>query len=120
MAEEVFDRIASFYDYEQESFVKDIPFYVDYAKKCGGEVLELACGTGRILIPIAQEGMKITGLDASDEMLNVARNKINNLDDNIKNNIQLVHGDMSKFELNKKFFGNKSLNVCLRNSMSLP
>lgn len=44
MKKSVFDRIARFYDYEQEGFVKDIPFYVEYAKKCRGDVLEIGCG----------------------------------------------------------------------------
>ena len=39
MDEAIFDRIARVYDYEQEGFVKDIPFYVEYAKKCGERCL---------------------------------------------------------------------------------
>ena len=70
MAEAVFDRVARFYDHEQKEFTNDIPFYLEYAKECRGEVLELACGTGRILVPIAKQGVKITGLDSSEEMLN--------------------------------------------------
>ncbi len=46
-----FDRIARFYDYENEGYVKDIGFYLRYAKNCGGEVLELGCGTGRSFYP---------------------------------------------------------------------
>jgi ubiquinone/menaquinone biosynthesis C-methylase UbiE len=50
MGEALFDRVARFYDYETKDFVRDIPFYVEYAKNCGGKVLELGCGTGRVLI----------------------------------------------------------------------
>ena len=103
MGEEVFDRIARFYDYEQEDFVKDIPFYVEYAKKCGGNVLELACGTGRVLIPIAHEGIQVTGMDISEEMLNIARGKTVKLDKSIGENIEIVQGDMKQFYLKKKF-----------------
>jgi ubiquinone/menaquinone biosynthesis C-methylase UbiE len=103
MTEALFDSVAKFYDYENETFVKDIPFYTSYAEKCRGEVLELACGTGRILIPIAQEGIKITGLDASHEMLNIARKKIEGLDEKSKRNIELIHGDMKQFNLDKTF-----------------
>lgn len=103
MKEAVFDRIARFYDYEQESFVKDIPFYVEYAEKCGGKVLELACGTGRVLIPIAQEGIQVTGIDISEQMLNIARGKIVELDKSIKENIEIVQGNMKQFYLKKKF-----------------
>lgn len=93
MKETLFDRVAGVYDYEQENFVKDIPFYVEYAKKCGGEVLELACGTARILIPIARESVKITGLDISKEMLDIARKKIEKLDENTKGDIEITQGD---------------------------
>jgi len=44
---------------------RDIEFFVDYAKKAGGKILELGCGTGRVLIPTALAGYDITGLDFS-------------------------------------------------------
>jgi SAM-dependent methyltransferase len=102
MSEALFDRIARLYDYEQKEFIKDIPFYVDYARKCRGEVLELACGTGRVLIPIAREGIKVTGLDASEEMLKIARGKVAE-DESTRGNVNLVQGDMRKFDLGKKY-----------------
>jgi SAM-dependent methyltransferase len=98
-----FDRIARFYDCEHEQFVQDIPFYAGYAQKCGGEVLELACGTGRILFPIAREGIKITGLDISQGMLDIARKKLAAIDEKYKSNVELVRGDMTDFDLNKQF-----------------
>lgn len=100
MGEAVFDRVARFYDYEQRDFVRDIPLYLDYAKRCGGEVLELGCGTGRVLLPVAREGIKITGLDLSQEMLDIAHSKI---DATIKDNVNLLQGDMKSFELSKQF-----------------
>jgi len=102
VGEALFDRVAGFYDYEQKEFTKDISFYAGYAKKCGGEVLELGCGTGRVMIPLAKEGITVTGLDASAEMLNIARMKINS-DETIKKSSTLVQGDMKSIRLNKKF-----------------
>jgi SAM-dependent methyltransferase len=98
-----FDRIAHFYDGMEENFVRDIPFYLGYAEKCNGEVLELACGTGRVLLPIAREGVKITGLDISRGMLDIARKKLGALDEKNRRNINLIHGDMTNFDLKKKF-----------------
>jgi len=98
-----FDRIARFYDGIEENFTQDIPFYLENAKKCGGEVLELACGTGRILFPIAREGVKITGLDISLGMLEIARKKLAALEEKYRSNVDLVHGDMTNFDLKKKF-----------------
>lgn len=102
MGEALFDRVARFYDYEQKEFTKDIAFYVEYARKCGGEVLELACGTGRILIPMAKQGVKVTGLDISEEMLSSARMKID-ADEKLKTNTNLISGDMRDFDINKRF-----------------
>ena len=102
MDESVFDRVSRFYDFEQEEFTKDIPFYLEYAKQCGGEVLELACGTGRIVVPLAQHSIRITGLDISERMLGIARKKVN-ADESIKENVRLINGDMRTFDLKKKF-----------------
>lgn len=115
MGEALFDRVARFYDYEQKDFGKDIPFYLEYAKECGGEVLELACGTGRVLIPLASEGIRMTGLDESEGMLNIARKKIN-ADPSTRKNITLVKGDMRDFNLYKKF---STIFVAFRSFQSL-
>ena len=52
---------------------EDIGFYADYALESGGPVVELAVGTGRIAVPIAQAGIRVIGVDASPGMLDVAR-----------------------------------------------
>jgi SAM-dependent methyltransferase len=69
----LYDRIASFYDPWSRSVVEDVGFYVDHALESGGPVVELAVGTGRIAIPIAQAGVSVVGVDSSPEMLAVAR-----------------------------------------------
>lgn len=103
MSVEVFDRIARFYDDEHKYFMGDVPFYVDYAKQCGGAVLELGCGTGRVLIPIAQEGIKITGLEISNGMIDVAQKKVKQMDKSIRKNIRFIQGDMKQFNLDQEF-----------------
>jgi ubiquinone/menaquinone biosynthesis C-methylase UbiE len=69
----LYDRIAPFYDPWSRSVTEDIGFYVDHALASGGPVVELAVGTGRIAIPIAQAGVEVIGVDTSPEMLAVAR-----------------------------------------------
>jgi ubiquinone/menaquinone biosynthesis C-methylase UbiE len=69
----LYDRIASFYDPWSRSVTEDIGFYVEQALASGGPVVELAVGTGRIAVPIAQAGVPVIGVDASPEMLGVAR-----------------------------------------------
>lgn len=76
-----------------------IPFYIKQAKKYGGPILDLACGTGRITIPISKEGIQIVGLDFSVKMLEQA--KRNSKDNNVE--IEWVEVDMTDFNLNRKF-----------------
>lgn len=54
----------------------DVDFYVDLARKQGGPVLELAAGTGRVLVPLAEAGFEVTGLDVSQPMLDIAARRL--------------------------------------------
>lgn len=54
----------------------DVGFYRSLAREAGGPVLELGCGTGRVLAALAEDGHACTGLDASPEMLAVARRRL--------------------------------------------
>jgi len=69
---DLYDRIAGFYDPWSRSVTEDIEFYVDQALASGGPVVELAVGTGRIAVPIAQAGIRVIGVDSSPAMLEVA------------------------------------------------
>lgn len=71
----LYDRIAGFYDPWSRSVTEDVGFYVDRARASGGPVVELAVGTGRIAIPIAEAGIAVIGVDSSSEMLAVARER---------------------------------------------
>jgi SAM-dependent methyltransferase len=79
--------------------LSDVPFYVEEARRVGGPVLELACGTGRITIPIAREGVEIVGLDLSPTMLACARRKA----EKANVHITLVEADCRVFQLDRKF-----------------
>ncbi len=74
-------------------------FYLDEAKRAGGRVLELGCGSGRLTIPIAQRGIEIIGADLSKPMLNAARAKA--LRTGVE--VQFVEADMRHFDLPGKF-----------------
>src|SRR5262245_6968430 len=69
----LYDRIAGIYDPWSRSVTEDVGFYVEAALASGGPVVELAVGTGRIAIPIAQAGVEVIGVDSSPGMLAVAR-----------------------------------------------
>ncbi|WP_055491381.1 class I SAM-dependent methyltransferase [Streptomyces sp. TP-A0356] len=66
---------ADFYDQEFTARTHDIPFFLGQAVRAGGPVLEVACGTGRITLPIARAGVEVTGLDIMPSMLARARQR---------------------------------------------
>ena len=85
-----YDKIARLYDPWSRSVVEDVPFYVDEARRSGGPVLELAVGTGRIAVPIAASGIPVVGVDLSEGMLEVARERAQEAGAEL----DLRHGDM--------------------------
>ncbi|MCH8868721.1 MAG: methyltransferase domain-containing protein [Chloroflexi bacterium] len=64
---------SALYDHYTLGLAGDTRFYVEEARKSTGRVLELACGTGRITIPLAQAGINVVGIDLSPSMLAIAR-----------------------------------------------
>lgn len=89
---------ADLYDLEFDGWTsQDLPFYLHEASQ-NPPLLELACGTGRLAIPIAQSGVPVVGLDVSSKMLEEAHQKAGSL-----SNLQLVHGRMETFELPQQF-----------------
>ena len=81
----------------------DVDFYVEEARRAGGPVLELACGTGRILIPTARAGLTVTGVDASPAMLGRAREKLAAEPADVKGRVTLREGDMCAIDAGRRF-----------------
>jgi len=99
-----YERVqAEYYDYTSQGLEGDLQFYLEEARRAGSPVLELGCGTGRTLIPIAEAGIDIVGLDLSESMLSVARDKVALLPTEVQNRIELVEADMRDFSLGRKF-----------------
>ncbi len=76
----------------------DADFYLHLAQETGGPVLELGCGTGRVLLPIARAGLECVGLDCSPAMLDVLRAK------NPPPSLRLVTATMQNFDLQPQRF----------------
>jgi len=94
---------ALFYDHYSTGVPGDVEFYVAEAQRAGSPVLELGCGTGRILVPVAQAGVEIVGLDRAPSMLAVARDKVGKLPPETRRRIALIEADMRDFDLGRRF-----------------
>ena len=81
----------------------DAAFYSGIARETGGSVLELACGTGRITLALAEAGHVVTGVDHSEGMLSAARRKAAALSAEAQQRLTLIHQDMTALKLDQHF-----------------
>lgn len=84
-------------------FAGDIDFYRSCARRFGKSVLELGAGTGRVTIPLAEDGCTVTGLDLAPAMLDLAAQRIATLPVDVGARIDLVRGDMADFDLSRTY-----------------
>jgi ubiquinone/menaquinone biosynthesis C-methylase UbiE len=105
MAQFSSERAREFYAETYDTVVTDWPGEIDFYRRLASEahargeaVLEVACGTGRVALRLAQDGFNVLGLDLSTAMLTVAREKSDGVP-----NIRWVQGDMRSFELGETF-----------------
>jgi len=87
-----YDTIARFYDAENAEMVDDLALYSALAGETGGPVLDVGCGTGRVMLHLAQEGIHVVGLDRSEAMLARGRRRLELMPD-LKPLVTFVHGD---------------------------
>lgn len=89
--------------YDAFPFSADLPLYQELAADQGGNVLELCCGSGRVLVPLARAGHRVVGLDVSPPMLALARRKLLEAGPGVADRARLVSGDLRAFDLGQQF-----------------
>ena len=93
---------AETYDRSVPDWPGELDFYQSMVEAAAtvqhGAVLEIACGTGRVAIPLAQAGAKVVGLDLSPEMLAIARQKVDDGE-----TTRWIQADMRSFDLGETF-----------------
>ena len=101
----IFKEYAAYYDvfYKRKNYHRECDFiealFTKYATQKPKTILDLGCGTGGHLIPLAQRGYHVEGIDRSSEMLRIAKDKCRRL--NLK--IKFYHRTLDKFQFKKKF-----------------
>lgn len=92
---------AQLYDVSVPDWPGEIDFYrslIGPIAEANGAVLEVACGTGRVTLQLAQCGLRITGVDLSAPMLDIAREKSGDYP-----NVRFIAGDMRTFDLGETY-----------------
>jgi SAM-dependent methyltransferase len=102
---DIYEVLAKYYDgaYAVKKDLVDLPFYLELAKQVGGPVLEIACGTGRVLLPIARAGIQIDGVDSSPAMLHILKHQMDSEPPAVRERIRLHEGDMRDIRLQRKY-----------------
>ena len=106
MADDYLKRYTKFgWDYEIVNPMDDKKreWYINHARSNDGPVLELACGTGRLLVTLAEAGLECDGLDLCDEMLAIAGKRIGEASPEIQKRIVLHRLDITDFKLNREY-----------------
>src|SRR5256714_8330208 len=95
------ERLAALYDLDSAPLegAPDVDWFGGLARRTGGPILELGCGTGRITVPIAQDGHHVVGLARSGAMLERAERRARRA--NVE--VRWVEGDMRAFSFNEAF-----------------
>jgi SAM-dependent methyltransferase len=81
----------------------DVRFYVAEAARSRGPLLEIGCGTGRVLLPVARAGATVVGLDGSRQMLARCRAKMADESEATRERVTLREGDIRDFDLGATF-----------------
>jgi SAM-dependent methyltransferase len=95
--------LVEIYDASFPEEIGDVPFYEDLARRTGGPVLELGCGTGRVVWPLAEAGLRVVGLDLSAPMLRQAEARRADHTEDVGARVRFEAGDMARFDLPERF-----------------
>lgn len=99
-----FADFAEIYELTHGDKGDDLPFYLEYAHKSGSPILEIGSGTGRVTIALAEAGYSVFGIDLSENMLKIARRKIQRCSAEVQQRIELQCQDMSELEMPAQAF----------------
>lgn len=98
-----YEQLARYYDFVHAELTADIGFILTQAARNRGPILELGCGSGRLLIPLARAGYQIVGLDNSPAMLDLARQKLAAEPEEVRQRVTLVEADMTELDWSSRF-----------------
>jgi SAM-dependent methyltransferase len=96
-------RDALLYDHEYRRRRDDVRFYLRLAARTPGPVLELGCGSGRLLLPLCRAGHTATGVDLSRTMLARCRERLDRAGASVKQRATLIRADFRKLALGRRF-----------------
>ena len=92
-----------YYDQAYRRRRHDVRYYVELAAHAGSPVLELGCGTGRVTLAIAAEGVDVVGVEPMEPMLARARERLTKLPRAAREHVELRRGRLESLRLRRRF-----------------
>jgi SAM-dependent methyltransferase len=109
MTATLYDQFARIYDLQHASFQDDVPLYLNLAREAAQarsgpiSILEIGCGSGRVLAPLVAAGYTVTGVDQSRQMLEIAQARLGELGPAARERCALIEADARTMQLGRKF-----------------
>jgi len=100
-----YKAIAAYYDAEYEHLAmlhRDVPYFLKHLPKASKRILDLATGTARAAIPLAQAGHRVVGVDYDPAMLSIARRKRDGVSLQ-ESQLRLIRENILKLRLDEQF-----------------
>ena len=97
-----YELLARYYDLQNAEVTEDLPFWLELAQQHKDPILELGCGTGRVLLQLARDGHAVVGVDRSPAMLARARSRLDSRPE-LRSQIELLLQDFVGLELKRTF-----------------
>jgi SAM-dependent methyltransferase len=94
----MYNKIAHYYDLTHANLTEDIAYILELVGTTAASIIELGCGSGRLLLPLARAGHLITGLDAATAMLARAQARLHAEPTAVQQRVTLLEADMTQFE----------------------
>lgn len=108
-----YHNIAELYDLEHDTFDDDIDIFLNFAQVVGDPILDMGCGSGRLMVPLAEAGFHVTGVDSSRPMLDRAVQRFARHD--IDDMVTLVEEELR--DIDQAPGGSFGLVICSLNSL---
>ena len=99
----MYEQIAPYYDLTQAELKEDIAFVLELTQQTDGPILEVGCGSGRLLIPLIRARHQVTGIDNSPAMLARAQMRLSKEPKQIQSLATIVQGEMTGFTISGRF-----------------
>jgi len=96
LPDDPYESIADLYDLEHNEFDGDVDILINFAQAVGDPILEAGCGSGRLLLPLAEAGFEVTGVDTSRPMLDRAERLVSGY--GIGDRVTLIETDMREMD----------------------